>query len=496
MEYKSILEALKRGVAVVLGIATIMGGIWVWGPHAALLAVLIGLGVVGIALWINTTSRAVPNQMGVNGFRYPRPDWLTSGSVLQFNEMAKGALVLLAFDRAASGCWGKTYLYRRHISKSGIPLAGGSLTGTPLALTAVASCVLDENGTAVRDWLRHPLLETLARILTQGGHYLHGFSEGQVGTVPAFEPLRHSAGGCLSKLLLSANGPGDLRTLQLLCNPQELPMSWDKAVTARTLLHMSFLRRIPLKIRYQGKRRSRVLIEALLAVPAGLTGAHIWSDSYGYGKDANNQWASVWALLPIVAAKCQPRPVNERLREVLRRFLLAQAAAAPSDTGLLPNKIDKTGKGSGQHVLGTAMALAAWRTLEVSKTDDNIRDADEAAVYGQKMLNRLLESWPGVLELPAFCDEHEPLELEGYFAWAALLIAAATLGVFVTTDDYQKVVRLVAEVARLDPAAVQEGSLGTIYTSQLIASGLFMPETIPVVGAALHRIARLQPPAS
>jgi hypothetical protein len=180
----------------------------------------------------------------------------------------------------------------------------------------------------------------------------------------------------------------------------------------------------------------------------------------------------------------------------LRRFLLAQAAASPSDTGLLPNKLDKAGKGSGEHVLGTAMAVAAWRTLEVLKTDDNIRDTDEAAGYGQKMLNRLLESWPGVLELPAFCDEQEPLELEGYFAWAALLIAAATLGVFVTTDDYQKVLRLVAEVARLDPASVQEGSLGTIYTSQLVNSGLFMPETIPVVAAALHRIARLQPPAS
>jgi hypothetical protein len=422
----------------------------------------------------------------LNGFAYPQAAWLDVPTAERFLEVAKAALILLAFDRTDSGCWGKTYLFRRKAGDAGMPLARGSLTGTPFSLNAIGA-VMDDL-TPLRHSLSSVLLETLARTLAEDGRYLRGTRVAQMGVVPDFEALRHTAGAFVAKLLLNVNTTGDLKTLEVLCDTPTDPMAWDKAIVARGLAHAATLRTIPAALRSRAEARVNALLTDLATFPKGASAALRWSNPYGYGLDVTNQWGTAWGILPFISGALPAQGSQIPLRDGLRQFLLAQAAIACDGGTLLPNSMDAAGKGSGQYVFGTAIAILGWRTLELFAEDTE--GMEEAAFHGRSMTERLLGNWSGALELPSTTASGDSLALEGYLAWAGLLLAAGSVGIQLGADEAQHALLLAGAMeARLNAASVDGASAAV--TSLVMDSGLLAPETIPPVARSVVRVSQL-----
>lgn len=194
-----ILAALSAGAAAVLALSTIFGGLWASGTSSTILILSVGAMIAAIKLWF-ASDNTEPDHLGWTGFRQTTPLWLRETDRHILEMLGRASLALLEFERTRSGCWSKTYLYRRSVSGSGIPLAGGSLTGTPLALLSVgASTMLPMN--LLQKWAFEHLNVTFARTLGDDGQYITGYRIGQTGQVALREPLRHVAGAFLATLL-------------------------------------------------------------------------------------------------------------------------------------------------------------------------------------------------------------------------------------------------------------------------------------------------------
>src|SRR5205823_1093729 len=128
-----------------------------------------------------------------------------------------------------------------------------------------------------------------------------------------------------------------------------------------------------------------------------------------------------------------PPDLRQALESLLRDFLRVQSATESTDRNLLPQSIDESGQGQGKQVFGSAVALVGWRTLECYglKATDYHR-TEEARLYARDIVDRLINSSPGILEIP--CTEAAQKPLEGYLGWAGLCMAAATLGVRLRPD--------------------------------------------------------------
>lgn len=236
-------------------------------------------------------SLSISDLLSLTGFAYPKPEWLTEGVESSINDIAKAAFVLLAFDRADSGAWGKTYLYRLKANNKKLPLVGGSLTGTPFALIALASYAKQSEST-ISKWASYPLLETLSRFLIDG-QYLH--DDERIGQVPGpeFEPLHHLAGGCLTNLLL-ANLAGQEKTLKFLCETPPL-LPYAQATVSRTLLQASNLYPGDSKLHRRLMSKYKKNLEALISSgDSAVTPSRIWAHSYGYHVETFNQWGALW----------------------------------------------------------------------------------------------------------------------------------------------------------------------------------------------------------
>jgi len=308
--------------------------------------------------------------------------------------------------------------------------------------------------------------------------------------VPLFEPLRHDAGGCLCTLFLNTVGKRDIRTLENLSNAPIGPMAWDKAIVARTLLQARLATGLTPILRHKMKKREQFILKDLLdAEVTESKPACIWADSYEYGLDVNNQWATVWALLPFMSSPRIRRTVQRELDLTLRLFLRAQDAAAIDEHQLLPKTISKSGKGIGGHVFGTAMALVAWRTLELNSPNNSGESKAEANAYARKTFNRLLSMDQNILELPSHQNSNEPLALEGYFAWAGLCLAAASVGIRILATDSQKLLALVSEITSVGNRA-SSNQLEKVCSKAIRAKGVLDAQTADPVARACNPVTR------
>jgi hypothetical protein len=491
LDRKILLTSVGLGITVILAISTVMGGLFVRGFRIAAVVLLLAVVFIVVRIWLHRgPASELPGQLHLSGFAYPSADWLSDADEVLLTELTKGAFLLLAFDRTLTGCWGKTYLYRRLLSGHGLPEAKGSLTGTPMALVGMASTAVQAES-VIRDWARPALLRTLANCLTSDGRYRRSFETGTVGgKVPVFEPLRHDAGACLSTLFLGNPGMRDIRTLENLSTATAGPMAWDKAIVARTLLQAYHMKPLHWRLKRRMKNRQAKLLRELIADGATATkAARVWTNSYEYGMDANNQWATVWAILPSVVSSELPTSLRRELELTLRMLLVAQDMSATGGDRLLAGAINIDGEGIGQHVFATAIAELAWRTLEVYGLDDTMPQKQEARYYSERTLKRLLGVGRRILELPSLHNESQPLELEGYFAWAGLCLAGASLGIHISSVDAHKFFDLVRQLEAVDVAS--ENELEKKYAVLIDAKGLLDSETSAIVARALSRISSL-----
>ena len=445
---------------------------------------------ISINRLITDSTLAFPLQLSMSGFAYPKPEWLSSEAEQYFTELAKAAFILLAVDRADSGCWGKTYLHRRKATGNDLSRARGSLTGTPIALLALGSYAA-ECKSVISDWVSHPLSETLAALVTRDGRYLRGEEVAQMGRMLTFEPLRHAAGGFLSALLISDPTPNDLKTLSLLCSsPPEL-IAYDRAIVSRALLQALSNNSFPIELRQQAAIRHGEILDSLVeSGEAALTSSHIWADQYEYGIDTNFQWGTVlWVLNGIANTNFLPKQHKE-FESILRKLLLARSAEDSTGENLLPKRLAYPFKKQGEHVFGSAVALLAWRTLELLHFNDTLQNNKQAGWQSQRMVNRFLNAPSDILEIPAKYAEGEPEALEGYLGWAGLCLAAASLGIRIQLDDCHKVLGLTQRLNAAIDNPHDKQQLTTIL--QLInEADLLQPSTATSVAQAVSQITSL-----
>src|SRR6266850_2272548 len=124
---RGLLDLLIRlGIPFVLAIATLMGGLLNGGWLVAAGILLVAISLVLGNYWISHRGSNLPPVLRLSSDTCTRPLWLLNRHELAdgLHELLKASLLLLACDRTESGFWGKTYLYRRAITNSGIPLAG------------------------------------------------------------------------------------------------------------------------------------------------------------------------------------------------------------------------------------------------------------------------------------------------------------------------------------------------------------------------------------
>lgn len=486
-----LTAGIGLGVTVVLALSTLLGGFWAKGIQGASVIVIVA---TAASLWRvlrkskNETSAS--EHISLASFAGPAPKWMSEDNHHSLETLSRAALLLLAFDRGPSGCWGKSYLYRRFISQSGLPLAGGSLTGTPLALFALGSATqLPEK--ALHNWIFDSLNATLARILTANGQYRMRLRIGQTGHVEEFEPLRHAAGGLLTSLLSGCIGPRNIKTIEVLCKSALGPTSWDHAIVARALLQAARTSGIPRSIRRHAMTRYvEVLHELVDMAKRAHHSALAWVDPYDWGGSANTQWACVWALLPMTMDPVTPGALRSSVGHVIRALLLAQDASAPDGGRGLPSRVDISGAGTGLHVFATAISSVAWSNL-AAHSEGGMHHIALNQSYAQKGICRLLSTAKQLLEQPSCFEKSDPLSLEGYFAWAGLLLAAASVGISISEGDTIRILKTAEDMERLSARYFDKDTLHTQFVDCCKQRGLFDSDTCEVVARSAARVATL-----
>jgi hypothetical protein len=286
---------------------------------------------------------------------------------------------------------------------------------------------------------------------------------------------------------LLANLVGQEKTLKFLCETPPL-LPYAQATVSRTLLQASKLYPSDSKLHRRFMSKYRKNLEALISSGnAAVTPSRIWAHSYGYHVETFNQWGALWWILPSIALQDTPLKLRQALDSISRRFLLTQSAAEATGFSLLPNKMDNLGQGLGKQVFGTSMALVSWRTLELYGPSSTPHDKEQP----QRMLNRIINSVPEIIESPCFHSDEEPESLEGYLAWAGLCLVAASLGIHITPEDCQKALSLAEELSSATKDELSSEQLQELYQGVINGNGLLTNLTALSVAKAATRITML-----
>lgn len=437
---KRMWPAIGFGTTFILGASSIMGGLLEWGLPVATAVIISGILIIAIK-GLSKPKPQSPPGLKLTGFSYSKANWLshTNNSESDVMDLLKGSLTLLAFERTETGLWGKSYLYRKVMSNYPLPVSRGSLTGTPLALVAMAACVEMKDHT-FRDWAYPPLSQTLAENLSPDGRYVFGYrvSEAEYKT-PDFEPLRHEAGGALATLLFKDPGQRDIKTIERLCTIMPGHIGWDKAIHFRTLLEVTTMPSVPRKLRRKAMNSLKdTFTDLIRAAQSTVKVNQIWADLLHWNTGAKNQWMSLWAILPAISHSGIRRKLRSDFELLLRQFLIAQGTKA-HENRLLPFSISESGQASGEYIFGTAIAVVAWRTLALF----GIYRIREDNIHAQRIFDRLVKRLPYILEMPSKHPRGKPVNLEGYFAWSGICLATASLGIRISDFEFGKILDLV-----------------------------------------------------
>jgi len=491
---RDIRAAVGIGITVLLGISTVLGGLFIKGIGVA-------LGVVGVAcmvvvcglLYMWWRHRPHPD-LGPAGFAYPMPSWFSQRheDVDAITELAKAAFVLLGIDKTPTGLWGWTYVYRRVIGPkaTGLTAAFGSLGGASLVTNAVHSVVGTGNG-EVNDWLRHPRNETLAFMIRDSGMYIRRLGDHGPDPDIDFEEPQHAGSANLMALWDHSGGPVDerhLRTIRALCEHKRVTQPYYRAMVARDLLQASTTHSVPPQDRKGAKKACLELLDLLIAhAESAPQAARVWAAEHGVTLSLSNQWSATWAVLPFLVEGATDGRRRHRLAAIIERMLIAQAACFSDADALLPRGIDESGKGFGFSVYGTSMAVTAWRTLHEHGFASR-RMAALGAGEDHRALHRLVANRLAVIERPSTQPDGQELSVEGYFAWAGVLLAAASLGVRLSADEARKCLRLADELIRSVNAESLEDELQETMTRHALNAGLFAADAASAVGRAAARV--------
>lgn len=278
----------------------------------------------------------------------------------------------------------------------------------------------------------------------------------------------------------------------MLCSSPLDPTGWDHAIVARALVQAIHTRSIPWGLRRKARNRYIECLEGLVAMARKApNSALVWADDYGYGAAANNQWATIWALMPSLADSSTPQKIGAQLHDIVRNLLLAHDRAASNSGAGVSSRIDLTGRGSGTHVFGTCMSVVAWVLLTRHKEFDEFSNKVVDEGYSERAVRRLLSIADRMLELPSQANEQNPLELEGYFAWAGILLACAAVGVVLPEAISVNVLNAASRLDQIDPTGRDQDALMVEYIRSLEATYLFDATTKTAIARSAARITKM-----
>lgn len=283
--------------------------------------------------------------------------------------------------------------------------------------------------------------------------------------------------------------PKTLKTIGTLCAIEPVSYSWDNALIARALLQASQTRGIPTELRRSARRTCEYLVDAVIKSARDAPRAsRTWADKHGLTLDVTNFWATVWVVLPFLRPLCLDRRRQAALEEVIKLALHAHAAAAGSAGSLLPSSVETDGTGRGETVFGSAMAVAAWRTLELYGAT---REQEGRVAVGESTLavERFLRDPVGLLELPSLRPGGERRAVEGYFAWAGVLMALASIGVRLSDEDVDRARRLSTALLALEEPA--NDAQANRIVEMVKGAGLVKSETALAITRSFQRVMAL-----
>jgi hypothetical protein len=470
------MEAIKLAISFLVSIFTIIGGIVlclqtpVIGLQGLILFAMIAV-IVLLVKYIITI---------INSLKTPiliRTDFNTLLSTQAFkgkfnkeyqklDDLAKCTFTLLLLDQTKSGAWSNTYLYRRIICREGIPFAKGSLTGTPLALFSILS-LIDNDDYDFIEYLTSDLAETLNKVIQPDGQYLRRYTVGTVGRVPEMEPARHTSGGLLSAILIGDVTELDKISLKYLLKVNSLQDSWDKGIVIRTLLSVLYSKHFSIYYKlktylFRNRLINRLIDESKFAKHQSL----IWSHPYEYGKDINNQWATIWALYPLMSDKLLSKRKRNKIKLILESLINSQISASENKDALLPSEIDGNNyKGKGEFVFSTVLIPTIFRSF----------DRED---YLQQSLTRILNNSENIIIRPSQPSNDDVKSIEGYFAWSAMCLTAASFGVTIDKTSTKLIMKLIKELKGIQFNLNEQKDISTAISNCLLRYNIFPNEFI------------------
>lgn len=139
--------------------------------------------------------------------------------------------------------------------------------------------------------------------------------------------------------------------------------------------------------------------------------------------------------------------------------------------------------------MGSAVALVAWRTLELRSFSDTSQNDKQADWQAQRMASRFLNASTDILETPAQYAEGEPEALEGYLGWAGLCLAAASLGVRILPDDCHKALELAHQLNAIIENSHSHERQQTTFLQLINDTALLSPQVAESVARSVSQIA-------
>jgi len=484
---------IGKFIAIILAVSTILGGLFIHGRTPALVVILLVLIYVLISIRYRRKRQMnrLPFQFRLNALQFESPVWLQKDDKDKLLNILKAAFILLSFDRMNSGLWGKTYLYRLKKAGVSIPKSQGSLGGTPIGLWAITANYHSKDS-FVSDWLFPPLINTLSSTRSHDGKFIKRSTYGDLGSEFEYEPERHAAGGLLISLFYNKANSDDMKTLEYLLSTTPLDV-FGKALMARTLFHIYYMKKISKKYRVKAKKKSLELIKQLIEIANNTELAmHIWLKPHKYGRKVNNMWASLWALLPLITIEDVNYNIQQSLVEVLIRIMRSHIGVCVSETSLFPSYIAEDGIGHGEYVFGTAVSLMVWRTIEVYNNFEQIVKIEDIQNHIRDIVGRLLSNQYKLITIPSTHEENKAVELEGYFAWAAVCIAMSSLGIKIFPDFVVKSKNIVELFEDYNAIEIDEKTRIEKY-SKLLSTNFGLPEsTINAIATSSNNIVKYQ----
>jgi hypothetical protein len=403
-----IPEYLHRGASTLVALCTVVGGFFAagwWGVGTILLGTSVATGIALIR------RRRIPDDhpLKLQPRRRDSSAYLTSGEDL--HDVTAAAACLMLLERSRTGFWGYSYLYRLHVTGHTLPAARGSLTGTPFALTALATCT-EEWGGEFEGWISTPIYSTLSSLF-RGGQYLRNQRPSQVGLASEFEPPRHVAGALLCKVLLGRASKEDEETIQYLTRITTHEMAWDLAISARSLLTAAIDSRISRKARRSAAAYGEELLHRLvLRSVQAQSHADIWANAYGYGTRDESQWSTVWAVLPLLDAGQLSQDVGASLQAAIEKLLWSTQGFNSSEVT----------------VFSRATRITALKSIIKSKRSECgllLRDVQASLAEESR---KFFSDRHSLLLAPVMDWEERDIGVEGFVGWAGICAAAGACG--------------------------------------------------------------------